>query len=96
MVTLDELAALDAVLWQRNGKLASQALGCNQSTISRRITRTLDSFQLTMTRRHGEWQVLGNPLLLQMAGQVHHTAGVAHFVVIPSVDLEHRASSHHG
>lgn len=71
MVTLDELAALDAVLWQRNGKLASQALRCNQSTVSRRLTRTLDSFQLTMTRRHGEWQVLGNPLLLQMERELH-------------------------
>jgi hypothetical protein len=54
MVGVEELASLDFVLWRRTGKRAARALGCNQSTISRRLGRCLEMFQLKMRRLHNE------------------------------------------
>ena len=71
MVTLEELAALDLLLWQRNGKRAAMASGCNQSTISRRLNRAVEAFQLTLRRRGGEWEVEGSTQLLQMERHLH-------------------------
>ena len=65
MVGVEELASLDFVLWRRTGKQAARALGCNQSTISRRLGRCLEVFQLKMRRRRNEWEVPFS-LLLQL------------------------------
>lgn len=74
MVTLEELSALDLLVWHRNGKRAAGISGCNQSTISRRLSRALEAFQLTMRRRRGEWELEGPMLLLQMERQLHQLA----------------------
>lgn len=74
MVTLEELSALDLLVWHRNGKLAAGISGCNQSTISRRLSRALEAFHLTMRRRRGEWELEGPTLLLQMERQLHQLA----------------------
>ena len=63
MVGIEELASLDFVLWHRTGQLAARAMGCNQSTVSRRLARCLAVFELPMTRRYGEWEVPASPLL---------------------------------
>jgi DNA-binding transcriptional LysR family regulator len=63
MVGVEELASLDFVLWHRTGQLAARAMGCNQSTVSRRLARCLAVFGLPMTRRYGEWEVPASPLL---------------------------------
>lgn len=63
MVGVEELASLDFVLWHRTGQLAARALGCNQSTVSRRLARCLAVFDLPMTRCRGEWEVPLSPLL---------------------------------
>ena len=63
MVDVDELASLDFVVWRRTGQLASRAMGCNQSTVSRRLSRCLDVFQIDLSRRRGEWMVPDSPLL---------------------------------
>jgi DNA-binding transcriptional LysR family regulator len=70
MVDVDELASLDCVLWQRTGKQAARALDCNQSTISRRLGRCLEVFDLKMRRIRNEWDT---PLsaLLQMERELH-------------------------
>jgi len=70
MVGVEELASLDFVLWRRTGKQAARALGCNQSTISRRLGRCLEVFQLKMRRRHNEWNVPSS-LLLQLERELH-------------------------
>ena len=70
MVGVEELASLDFVLWRRTGKQAASALGCNQSTISRRLGRCLQVFQLKMRRISNEWD-LPFSLLLQMERELH-------------------------
>jgi DNA-binding transcriptional LysR family regulator len=63
MVGVEELASLDFVLWHRTGQLAARAMGCNQSTVSRRLARCLAVFELPMTRCQGEWVLPFSPLL---------------------------------
>ena len=70
MVGVEELASLDCVVWRRTGKQAAKALGCNQSTISRRLGRCLEVFDLPMRRIHNEWDTPFSPLL-QMERQLH-------------------------
>jgi hypothetical protein len=74
MVSLEELTALDFQIWLRTGKLAARACRCNQSTISRRVDRTLVGFGLRLGRRGGEWVVKGNGLLLAMERELHQLA----------------------
>ena len=47
-MSVEELASLDCVLWQRTGKQAARALGCNESTISRRLGRCVEGLELKM------------------------------------------------
>lgn len=63
MVHLEELASLDFILWLRTGQRAGRVAGLSQSTISRRLARCLDTFNLTMERQQGEWDVPPSPLL---------------------------------
>lgn len=70
MVSVEELASLDCVLWQRTGKQAAKALGCNQSTISRRLGRCLEVFDLKMRRIRHEWDTPFSALL-QMERELH-------------------------
>ena len=74
MVSLEELAALDLQIWLRTGPQAAQALGCNQSTISRRVERTLGVFRLKLYRRGGEWHLRGHLQLLRMQRELHQCA----------------------
>jgi DNA-binding transcriptional LysR family regulator len=71
MVTLEELEALDILVWKRTGLQVSMALGCNQSTVSRRLARAVDLFGLALQRRRGEWQVRGGLNLLTLERQLH-------------------------
>jgi DNA-binding transcriptional LysR family regulator len=63
MVHLEELASLDFILWLRTGQRAGRMAGLCQSTISRRMGRCLHTFNLSMERRQGEWDVSPSPLL---------------------------------
>ena len=74
MVSLEELSALDLQIWLRNGQHAAGAARCNQSTICRRVERTLKGFGLSLARRDGEWILRGNPLLLDMEREIHQLA----------------------
>jgi len=60
MVHPEELAALDLLIWLRNGLAAGRRLGCNQSTISRRVETCRQSFGLRLGRMGGEWQLCGD------------------------------------
>lgn len=74
MVSLEELSALDLQIWLRTGLAAARAASCNQSTISRRVERTLGLFQLQLRRRGGEWQLRGDTQLLRMERELHQLA----------------------
>ncbi|MFM7086224.1 MAG: hypothetical protein ACKOXO_04425 [Cyanobium sp.] len=55
MVKLEELEALDLLLWLQNGTLVAELRGTNQSTISRRCQRVLRMFNARLLRRPGGW-----------------------------------------
>jgi hypothetical protein len=74
MVSLEELTALDLQIWLRTGKNAARAARCNQSTICRRVDRTLRGFGLRLRRRQGEWHLKGTSLLLAMERELHQLA----------------------
>ncbi len=75
MVTLDDLAGLDLFLWHGGGPKAAAMLGCNQSTISRRVQRSSQAFGLRLKRRQGEWTLVGRHVsLLQMEREIHQVA----------------------
>lgn len=72
MVRLEELEALDLLVWLQSGNTAAAVSGTNQSTICRRAHRALDCFQAELRRHSGAWQVL-TPLapLLDLQRQIH-------------------------
>jgi len=74
MLSQEELAALDHLIWLRSGQRAAAAIHCNQSTVSRRITRATALFGLTLEREAGEWQEVGPQLLLALEREVHQLA----------------------
>jgi len=72
MVRLEELEALDLMLWLQNGCIAAEVAGTNQSTICRRARRAMDTFAVRLLRRKDAWQV-SSPMapLLNLQRQVH-------------------------
>lgn len=74
MVTLDQLAALDLLLWQGSGERAAQLGGTNQSTISRRCRATLQVFGLSLQRGSVGWSIRGECELLHLERRVHQRA----------------------
>jgi hypothetical protein len=71
MVHPEELAALDLLIWLRTGQEAGRRLGCNQSTICRRVESCRQCFGLRLCRVDGEWHLRGNTLLLEMERRIH-------------------------
>lgn len=55
MVKIEELEALDLLLWLQNGNVVADLCGTNQSTISRRCQRVLRTFEARLLRRAGGW-----------------------------------------
>ena len=71
MVSVELLAALDALLWLRTGERAADYLQCTQSTVSRHSRRCLEVFGLQLEKRSGEWCLLGDQTLLDLQRGVH-------------------------
>ena len=71
MVHPEELAALDLQIWLRTGLEAGRRLGCNQSTICRRVENCRRCFGLRLLRIGGEWHLRGNTFLLEMERRIH-------------------------
>lgn len=71
MVTPEELAAFDLLIWLRTGLAASKPLHCTQSTISRKARRVAASFAIKTRRVEQEWITSGNTALLQLEREVH-------------------------
>ena len=51
MVSIENLEALDLLIWLQNGNTVGQLVGTNQSTISRRVQRVLSVFEARLQRR---------------------------------------------
>lgn len=73
MVTIEQLEALDLLLWYRSGTSASKQGLCNQSSISRRVHTTLNTFDLKLGRSH-EFRLHGDQRLLRAERYVHQLA----------------------
>lgn len=75
MISLEDLDALDLVLWLQRGEGAARRLGCDQSTVSRRASRCLKTLGLQLQRNlNGSDGLRGDPQrmeLLQMQREVH-------------------------
>jgi hypothetical protein len=75
LISLDDLAGLDLFLWHGSGPRAGAILGCNQSTISRRVQRCSEVFGLRLKRLQGEWVVSSQQdVLLKMQRESHQVA----------------------
>lgn len=74
MVSQEELAAVDLLVWQRTGAQAARLSDCNQSTISRRLARVSDVFGMRLRRIQGEWNSWDRDGLLAMERQLHQLA----------------------
>lgn len=57
MVTLQELEALDLMLWLRSGTTVATLVDANQSSISRRSQRALQRFQARLRRQGQGWSI---------------------------------------
>lgn len=71
MVSIDCLAALDALLWLRTGRRAADQLGVSQPTISRNTRHCSELFNIRVVKKGGEWEVQGNHALLDAERRVH-------------------------
>jgi len=54
LLHIEELDALDLLIWHRKGVRAAGLLHCNQSTISRRAQHCLQTLNLRLVRLNGE------------------------------------------
>ena len=74
MVGLDILEALDGIQWLRTGEQVSRRFGISQPTVTRYCSKALKAFNLSMERRDGEWELLGDPTILRLERRVHQLA----------------------
>lgn len=74
MVELDALQALDGLQWLGSGEEAGKRFGVSQSTVSRHCAKALRVFDLTLERRHGEWDLFGDHTYLDLERSVHQRA----------------------
>lgn len=72
MVSIEQLEALDLLIWLQNGNTVADLLGTNQSTISRRTQRVLSLFEGRLQRR-AQGLTVASPLasLLDLQRQIH-------------------------
>ena len=74
MVTEEQLAALDLILWLGSTERAAEVDFSNQSTISRRHHKVLRLFGIELRRTRRELEVSGDLQLLDLERQVHQMA----------------------
>ena len=82
MVTIEQLEALDMLLWQRSGAAAAASCHCDQSSISRRVDAALKVFGLSIKRDH-EYLLRGDKRLLFSQRYVHQQARFIGFSNLP-------------
>jgi DNA-binding transcriptional LysR family regulator len=74
VLPLETLDALDLTLWLGSEVMAAKRLGCNQSTVSRRLKTALNVFGARLVRRNGELRLAEPCPLLAMQREVHQLA----------------------
>lgn len=71
MVSEEQLDALDLLLWLGSGQQAAARMGCNQSSVSRRIQGCLDALALRLRRLGGRHQLKGRLDYLSLERHLH-------------------------
>lgn len=74
MVSLDQLAALDLLLWLTGSQRAARMEHTNQSTIVRRSQAVEACFGVVIQRDPSGWRLAGDNQLLRMERQLHQQA----------------------
>lgn len=74
MVSLDQLAALDLLLWLTGSARAARLERTNQSTIVRRSQAVEACFGVEIRREPSGWHLAGDRQLLQMERHLHQQA----------------------
>ena len=74
MVSLDQLAALDLLLWLTGSERAAKLEDTNQSTIVRRSQAAEACFEVAIQRDPSGWRLEGDSQLLQLERQLHQLA----------------------
>lgn len=82
MITVEQLEALDMLLWHRSGSAAAASCHCDQSSISRRVDASLKTFRLRI-KRDSEYRLLGDQRLLLSQRYVHQQARFIGFGKLP-------------
>lgn len=73
MVGLEQLEALDLLIWLRSGAATASAARCDESSISRRAQSALKAFKLNL-QRGNEFRLCGDQTLLRLQRLVHQQA----------------------
>ena len=68
------LEALDGLIWLRTGHQVALRFNLNQSTVSRNSKKCAQEFRLSLVRRHSEWSIDGDPILLNLERYVHQVS----------------------
>jgi DNA-binding transcriptional LysR family regulator len=71
VVSREDLACLDLIIWLRTGTEAALRLGISQPKVSRAVQSVSDLFGITIAKKQGEWAVQGDQTLLNMERRVH-------------------------
>ena len=71
MISVEELDALDLLIWLGRGEDAALRQACNQSTISRRCQAALRTFDLRLHRNSDGWPCTRRHDLLRRERQLH-------------------------
>ena len=74
VVGVELLEALDGLIWLRTGHQVALRFNLNQSSVSRNSKKCAQEFRLSLVRRHSEWSIDGDPILLNLERYVHQVS----------------------
>lgn len=74
VLSLDQLCCFDVYLWHGQEAVVAELLGISQSSVNRKIRKTLQLFDLRIDRSEAEHRVMGMAEMLAAERQVHQLA----------------------
>jgi len=71
IVSVETLSCFDCLVWLRTGENAARRLGVDQATVARTARKVAATFDLTLEKQDGEWQIQGDRNLLDLERRSH-------------------------
>lgn len=71
IVSVETLSCFDCLVWLGTGENAARRLGVDQATIARTARKVACTFDLTLQKQSGEWQIVGDRSLLDLERRSH-------------------------